>query len=286
MRKLRLIAIDLDGTVINGSQENITPRTLTVFERAHSLGCMIAISTGRAVSMVPKSIKTLPFVDYLITSNGACIRRTRDSAVLHHAFLDRPAVWEIVSAAKKQRAAFNVFFEDHAVFEMKSFSYMLAGIKHIRWKDRRQLREARRSIRSVFSIERELRRNPAPIEKMGCSFRSYAESEQALYAIRTNGNVNAVRALENELEITARGVSKGAALRALCGLLHLEASEVAAFGDSGNDLSMRKSAGCFVAMGNATSEVKIAADFVTGTVSEDGVAQWLEQYLLRQYLEE
>ena len=108
---------------------------------------------------------------------------------------------------------------------------------------------------------------------MGCNFRSYANSEDVLRILHVHGNIDVVRALGNELEITARGVSKGTSLGVICELLHIDADGVVAFGDSGNDLPMKEYAGCFVAMGNATQDAKSAADFITGSVTEDGVAR-------------
>lgn len=269
---------DLDGTVLDRNRD-MTPRTVHAFERAHASGRTVAVSSGRAASMVPSSVKALPFIDYLITSNGACIRRIADGIILHHACLNRHTVQEVLSAVKGKKVSLNVFFEDRAIFEIKGFSYMLAGAKRFSREDLKRLNEMRRRIRNVFLVSRELQRNQTPIEKMGCNFRTYTDSEDVLRALDMYSDIEAVHALGNELEITAHGVSKGISLGVLCKSLHINVSDVVAFGDSGNDLSMKEYAGCFVAMGNATPDVKAAADFITGAVTENGVAHWLKQYL-------
>lgn len=278
MRRIKLIAVDLDGTILNRSGE-ITQRTYNALELASAAGCTIVIFTGRAVSMVPKSIKESPIIGYLSTSNGACLRRTKDDCILHHVFLDKKVAQGVSSVARAGNAAIKLFFENYAVFDIRNYPYILAGAKHLSRNGLKRLCETRKNIRFVFSAEYELRHSLASLEKIGCNFRTNIACEQVLCTLRENKNINAVRVQENELEITSFGVSKGMSLGVLCSMLHIDASEVVAFGDSGNDLSMKEYAGCFVAMGNATPEVKAAADYITDAVNEDGVVKWLEQYL-------
>ena len=82
------------------------------------------------------------------------------------------------------------------------------------------------------------------------------------------------------MELNAPGVSKGPGLMALANALGLDRREVMAVGDSGNDRTMIELAGLGVAMGNATDEVKQAADAVTADNEHDGVAQAIERYVL------
>ena len=81
------------------------------------------------------------------------------------------------------------------------------------------------------------------------------------------------------VEITPQGADKGAALARLCRILEIDRSEVIAFGDNHNDLTMLEWAGRGVAMGNAEPEVKQVADEVTATNGEFGVALVLEELL-------
>ncbi len=81
------------------------------------------------------------------------------------------------------------------------------------------------------------------------------------------------------LEISARGVHKGWALEALCARLGIPAEHVVAFGDMPNDLPMLQWAGCGVAMANAHPDVLAAADVVTRSNEEDGVAMVVERLL-------
>ena len=91
---------------------------------------------------------------------------------------------------------------------------------------------------------------------------------------------------EQELEITARGVTKGTGATALMRAVGIERDRSVAFGDGGNDLPLASAVGRFVAMGNADEDVKEAAFEVCPPISEDGVAVWIENMLAAGGLEE
>jgi Cof subfamily protein (haloacid dehalogenase superfamily) len=86
--------------------------------------------------------------------------------------------------------------------------------------------------------------------------------------------------LATMLEIVPNGSGKGPALAELLKKLNISPDEVMALGDAENDIEMIRMAGIGVAMGNASQAVKDAADFVTGTNDEHGVAQAVEKYIL------
>ena len=81
------------------------------------------------------------------------------------------------------------------------------------------------------------------------------------------------------LEIIPSVINKGQGIRDICGVLGLEPAQVIAFGDAQNDIPMLRVAGMGVAMGNAAEAVKAAADLVTCSNNEDGIAAALEKLL-------
>ena len=85
--------------------------------------------------------------------------------------------------------------------------------------------------------------------------------------------------IPNNNEVNARGATKGAALLFLCGQLGIRREDCMALGDGTNDTSMIEAAGIGVAMGNAAPEVKAAANVITKTNEEDGLAEAILAYL-------
>lgn len=80
--------------------------------------------------------------------------------------------------------------------------------------------------------------------------------------------------------MNAQGVDKGKALIWLGKHLGIRKEEIMAFGDSSNDLKMMKGVGIGVAMANAREDVKEAADYITASNDEDGVAHFIEECVL------
>jgi hydroxymethylpyrimidine pyrophosphatase-like HAD family hydrolase len=83
------------------------------------------------------------------------------------------------------------------------------------------------------------------------------------------------------LEFLHPEASKGNAVMDLAARLGIAREEVMCIGDNGNDLSMIEAAGCGVAMGNAIPEIKAAADIITSTNNENGVAEAINNVLLQ-----
>ena len=72
MKYIKLVASDLDGTLLDKNKE-ITPRLYHALEQMNEQGIYFVPATGRPFSTVPQAIKALPFLRYVITSNGAAI---------------------------------------------------------------------------------------------------------------------------------------------------------------------------------------------------------------------
>ena len=94
-------------------------------------------------------------------------------------------------------------------------------------------------------------------------------------------NVEVTGALSNNIEVNANGIHKGNALLRLGELLGIERKEIMAFGDGKNDRKMLETVGIGVAMANSVPEVLEAADMVTVSNDDDGVAKVIEQYVLK-----
>src|SRR3712207_1192542 len=93
-------------------------------------------------------------------------------------------------------------------------------------------------------------------------------------------NFTVLKPSSETLEIQKKGINKGSSLNFLAKKLGINPNEVIAVGDSGNDIDMIKYAGLGVAMGNAFSEVKEIADYITYTNEEDGLAHVIEKFIL------
>lgn len=297
-----LVFVDLDQTlVINGTI--VTDRVLDALTLARERGCMICVSTGRCFEIIPEKLRQPATMDYLLCANGACVYDTISGPIL-----DQPMSREQVLAAMDALAPFNpgwnAFIDGHAYFEWRGFSYILTGrrepmtVERTRkglhsaaalnatatWEMvRRGVRFARRFMTNrdgrsqVKRIRPRVERAKNGVSKLGCSFSSQESCDRAVAVLDHMGCFELARMGAVELEITAKGVNKGASARWLMDYLGVDPACTVAFGDSENDAPLIETCGTFVAMGNADDQIKARAADVCEPNTDDGVARWLER---------
>ena len=268
---IRLIAVDLDGTVLN-DRKQLTPRTAAALTEAAARGVEIVPATGRPTTGLPAELLALPGVRYAITSNGA---RTADlasgRAIRNYLPLDKAlAAYDIL----QRYDCMADLFQDGKGYTTRANQAAVGRFAPENLRDyvlrtRTPLPDLRAFIAS----------QERGIEKLTIFFLDEAERQRAWAELMPLG-VDAVSGMPLNLEITAAGVSKGSALLALAERLGLPASALMACGDGGNDTAMVAAAGLGVAMANAFPEVKAAARYVTASNNEDGVARAVETFVL------
>jgi len=99
MKNIKLVASDLDGTLLNKEKE-ITPRLFAALEKLDELGILFVPSTGRPFGTVPQAIKELPFLKYVITSNGAAIYDAAEQKNIIENYLTPEAVDAVIEIAR------------------------------------------------------------------------------------------------------------------------------------------------------------------------------------------
>lgn len=249
MGKYKLLALDLDGSLLNDRSE-ISETNLEWIKRAAAAGITVCVSTGRGF------VSALPYAEQLgldtpmITVNGGEIwtkQRSMPYVIHRRALMDQEIIARLHRLASDRDAWYWAYTtermfnteewpEDPLAYQWLKFGYHSEIIA--------QLDEIREQLRSMTEIE-----------------------------VSSSGH--------NNIEINPAGVSKGAALQEICALVGCDISEAVHVGDSLNDIAAIRAAGLGVAMGNAQDEVKQAANVVTAHHNDDGVAQVIRDYMLR-----
>lgn len=297
-----LTFFDLDDTVlVDGTY--ITPRMLDTINLARERGCMACVSTGRAFHLVPESMRKPQYMDYLLCANGARIYDTF-GGLLYERSMTREQVLAAMDALEPLKPSWNGFIDDHAYFEFLGLSYMLTGrrealtlgtqrqalhtgmgqhLRELALNARKGLRFAQRVLERdddksmVRHIRPFVEQSQQGIAKLGCSLPSRKACERAMAILDHLGFFEVARMSWTELEVTAKGVTKGTAARWLMDYLHVDPACAVAFGDSENDAPLAEACGTFVAVANADSRVREIADDVCESIYDDGVARWLER---------
>lgn len=124
----------------------------------------------------------------------------------------------------------------------------------------------------IVSVRNYLSQTGDGVEKVNLLFADLELRNQIWDEMRERSNYTVTSSLAANLELNDKYATKGNGLRSLCRYLGIGMDHVMAFGDSYNDMNMLQEAGIGVAMGNASDEIKAAADVITLSNDEDGVA--------------
>lgn len=270
---IRLIALDLDGTLLD-SQKRLSRRNEAVLQECVQRGIYIVPCTGRIWCGVPDFIRELAGIRYAITVNGAVIEDVQEHVVLDEQKLSCEQAVEILKLARSFDTMYDAYAEGQGFGEMRFLEVMERyGIGPELQKMVRSTREA------VPDVAEKIKLLGKPVEKINYFFGDQAERQQAKAALLARGDVLVSSSFPNNLEINALGASKGEAICRLAKHLGLKREQTMGFGDGENDITMMTMAGIGVAMENGMESMKEAADYITLTNDEDGVADAIEKLI-------
>ena len=276
-RKIRMIGLDLDGTVFN-NEKMITEHTREVLAEAIRQGVVVLPATGRPECGLPEQFLAIPGVRYALTSNGARIIDLVERKVIYAQLLP----WETAAAVIDEvntweHCAWEAYYDGEIFVDADAYRFldhpdMLPALKSY----------MRRTRQPVKGLAEKIRREHISMEKMHMVFENTEYRDQKLQEIREKfPDLAFSNATTFNMEINSADAGKGKGLVALGKILGISREEIMACGDAANDWDMLQMAGFPVVMGNADEETKKLAAFVTKSNEEDGVAYAVEQYVLR-----
>ena len=272
--KYKLIAFDLDGTFLD-SEKHLIEENVQALHRACKKGLYVVPATGRTWPGIPEELRALPFIRYCITVNGAQIYDRQQDRILHREEIPAKRALELMEFMDGVDALYDCY-QDNAGWMSRRFYERLEEYV----TDPVLLPHVRRLRQPVEELKDIIRQNGRSVQKMQMHFkdmdlrRKYLDLLPGLLP-----DMAVTSSLYNNIEINCSEANKGAALERLCGILGVEREKSIAFGDDTNDMSMLRAAGMGVAMGNAKDIVKAAADMVTLTNDEAGLAKALEKLI-------
>jgi Cof subfamily protein (haloacid dehalogenase superfamily) len=267
LSKIRLLALDLDGTLMDDSMIIRSDRVRRAIAAAQERGVVVTLATGRMFDFLLPFAHDLGITAPLICYQGGLIQSPDADAPIYRATMD-PAPMRQVLAFTARRGWHRVLYADDEVF--------LDERRHPERFYRRMLGERLVWVDDLASV---LRRH-APVKFL--VFVDPDEAQDVLAELRRTfaGQMELTRSHARIVEGNPLGVSKGNALRRLAEHLGIPQAQVMAIGDQENDLPMIAWAGFSVAMGNASPAVRAAADWVAPPVAEEGAAEAIERFIL------
>lgn len=246
MGRYKLIALDMDGTLLN-SQHEVSEENREWMFKALDAGVTVMLSTGRGVQNVYPYCDKLNLTSPIVAVNGSEVWRA-PRELLKRKLLDPAQIRAMRDMALK--------------YDSWYWTYAVNGLtRKEEWTDSIDI-DQEQWLKFGFYTDND--ENRARILEW--------LQEQDCFEI-TNSH-------PHNLEINPKGISKASGIREICALLGIDMSEVVSMGDSLNDMTMIREAGLGVAMGNAQQALKDAADLVTVTNDEHAVAKIIREHIL------
>jgi len=257
----KVIFIDVDDTLLT-KDKTISPKTLQVIKDVQALGHKIVPCTGaNFFTHQPRLIDTN--LEYVIASNGAHIRSLKDGTVLHRDEIPTELARKVIDAAMPHCDEFSFHADSKQRLStlQEPLEDFLANNKLtqiVPWGRTRETAQELLQVMKDFCKQNNL------------EIANYAKAIDNPKFLEECGGA------EGEffgMDIVNSGVNKGNGVRRFCEIMNIDLADTVSVGDGHNDLAMFDVTAINVAMGNATDELKNAADFVVSDNNNDGVAQ-------------
>jgi Cof subfamily protein (haloacid dehalogenase superfamily) len=268
MLPYRLLALDLDGTIVDSSVR-ISARVRRAIRAAMDSGVHVTIASGRPFGVTRLFASDLGIWEPLISHQGAMVRDPRNGELYLQRNLPRQLAHEFVDVAREHGWDLCLAIDDELYVER------LTPVLRI-LSDLSPTPMDERVVTDLKALPQD------PLRLLVIVEAAQALMVDHLLRERFAGRLRIVRSFARFVEGTDMAASKGQALAFLAQKLGVSQAETMAIGDNDNDADMVSWAGLGVAMGNASPAVKAAANHITGTIAEDGAALAIERFVQQQ----
>jgi Cof subfamily protein (haloacid dehalogenase superfamily) len=263
---IRLLAIDLDGTLVNHDLR-MNPRDVAAVKAASAAGVTVVLATGRMFKSSLKYAEPLGLKGPIINYQGAIVRDIASGAIWHRCELTVAMQQRVLALAEPKGWHVNVYV-DEVVYtaEARPEADLYARVGMVPYEVVGPLskwvhQDATKMV--LVSL------NPDDVP-----------GRMAELAAWMGEVARVTRSLDWFVEVVNPQVSKARALAIVGERLGIAQSEICAIGDNLNDVDMVSWAGFGVAMGNAPAGLKSIARYVTAPIEEAGVAQVIERFVI------
>jgi|SRR5690625_46861 len=266
----KLIAIDMDGTLLN-DQHEVPKDVRDALHEAKKIGVSIVLCSGRPLIGMHPYVKKLQLDDeddYLIAYNGAVTQNTQTHEIIVERTLEYDDLRTLYDLSK-ELGTFIHFFDTENIYtphaNISPYTVLDAFLNQIplHYMEIDHVPTDLRLTKVMFIDQ------PENLSRVVSAIPAHIKEHYMI-----------VQSAPHFLEFTRADVSKGNAVRELAEERGISQAEVMAIGDNGNDLSMIQYAGCGVAMDNAIPEIKEAADLITHSNNDSGVAYAIQKLVI------
>ena len=263
---VRLCYFDVDATLIDPGR-NIPEKLQEALSRCRERGIRLSLATGRKYDSARPYAQAIEADAPLILYNGARIQEPETGEILCDKKLDLNEAVAGLELVKRYGLHVNLYLDDVIYIERET------GVSRESAEKDGVIQKPVGDLAAFLKTEPTKLLIIGPGEKL---MALWADFDKQLHQSEV------VRSESTYLEILPAWVNKGAALKEVSKITGVPLSEIAAFGDSNNDIEMLQAAGLGVAVGNALDSVKAVADYVAAADCGLGVAEGLYEKVLEE----
>lgn len=268
MSKVRLIAADLDDTLLDGEGKlSITGRRAV--DHAVAAGIEFVIASGRSFYCLPDEMRDIPGVRYAICSNGANVFDLPEKKCLRSFLLKTESVRRIRDIARQYRDAYLDAFHEGEAHSQREYLENALNNPEVTPHRRAYLLKTRNP---EDDIDAYIRSHEDSLDCMNIISYNPETRRRALQDLAAVPDIYVTSSIDSLIEISYKESGKQRGLQWLCETLHISPADTVAFGNADNDAAMLAFAGCGIAVANASESCKAAADRVIGPNDRDSAA--------------
>ena len=278
MPDIKLIALDLDGTLFN-KEGIITDGVKEQLNRAAAQGVKIVISTGRPFNGLPfEQIKDTA-IEYALTTNGASVYKIEGKECLYEDGMTIETVMPILDWILAREIHIDIYMDGVGFTPIRCRENI--GRLDVPESLRKYMIATRTTVEDLKSYVSDCGKR---LQKINLNFYpqpdgTFLHQEETLQFLKANSDITVVCGGFNNFEISKAGVTKREGLAFLANYLGTDLEHTMAMGDSENDYSMINAAGIGVAMGNASDDIKAIANYITTSNEKDGVGEAIKKFI-------
>lgn len=287
----KLIAIDLDGTLLN-SYGQISEKNKLALNNAKEKGIQIVLASGRTTDSVKSIANEIGVQNYIICGNGSLIYDLQKEEIIYDKFIEKKKALQIIDICEKNSIYYNIYTENMVIAKTLNNNVLFYYQENANKPD---------SKKTKINIVQDIYEYVKKLENQNILKITISDSDSIIFnsIIRKLREIKEIDVLDVEhmsrkiiktgteeskleyyyTEITKKGVDKWYAIEFLMQNLNINNNEVLTIGDNVNDKLMIENAGCGVAMGNSAPYIKDISDLVVANNNEDGVAEAIEKII-------
>lgn len=286
----KLIAVDLDGTMLN-KYGVVTESTKKVIKETIKKGIDVIIASGRPIDSIKTIAEEIGSENYFIAGNGSLVYDIKKDEIIYEKFLDKQKILEIIEICENNSISYNIYTEETILAKKLEYNVLYYYKENLNREEKNKT-----NITIVENMKKYIENSQNnKFLKLTICDDNKTIFNSIIRKLREVSNIDVldvghmsrktIRQGTKEIdieyyytEISLKDVDKWNAIQYLINKLDINKEEVIAIGDNINDKKMIENAGLGIAMGQSTPIIREIADYITENNNEDGVKKAIEKY--------